>query len=353
MRTTPSSLTRVRCAWIVPALALALTAIGYAQTNIVQPGDPILASSTNSPVSDGVANAIDGQPSKYANLDSANDARPSGFVVTPAVGQTLVTGVRMESAADSPEADPKQVLLEGCNEDPVGDFNAGHWELISRLNLPAWTTDYPDQSRLQLQTFFFENYRPYKNYRWTVLHVQGPNAQAMQIAEVQLLGVGAPKNIVQPGDPIIGSSANTPAAEGVMHAIDGRPDKYLNFDSANDAKPSGFVVSPSVGKTTLIGLRMELANDEPERDPKIVTVEGSNDPDVTDFNSGTWRLIAKLELPAWTVKWPGADRYQWQELYFPNKLAYRHYRWTVLHTYGPKSNSMQIAEVEFLGYPSP
>ena len=351
MRTIPCRFTRVRGVWA--ALALVFAAMGHAQTNVLQPGDPIYASSTNSPGADGVANAIDGKPSKYANLDSANDARPSGFAVTPAAGPTLVTGLRLESAADSPQDDPRQVLLEGCNEAPIGDFNDGRWELIVMLRLPAWTLDYPDQSRLQPQTFFFENYRPYRNYRWTVLRVQGPNAGAMQIAEVQLLGVPAPKNIVRPGDPIIGSSINTPAAEGVEHAIDGKLDKYLNLDSANDAKPSGFVVTPSVGGTTVLGLRLQSANDEPERDPKVFTLEGSNDETLTDFNSGNWRLIAKLEVPAWTVKWPGSDRYQWQEFYFPNQAAYRHYRWTVLHTYGPKSNSMQIAEVEFLGYPAP
>jgi hypothetical protein len=352
MKTTPIWVSPVRWQWIALALGLAITALGQAQTNVLQPGDPILASSTNSPASAGVSNAIDGQPSRYANLDSANDARPSGFVVTPSAGPTLVTGLRLESAADAPEDDPKQMLLEGCNEDLVTDFNAGHWELIVRLEVPAWPSLFPDQGRLQTQSFTFDNYQPYKNYRWTVLHVQGPNARAMQIGEVRLLGVGAPQNIVHPGDPIIASSLNSPAAEVVVHAIDGQPAKYLNFDSANDAGPSGFVVTPSVGPTTVTGLRMESANDEPERDPKVVTVEGSNDDAITDFNSGQWRLIAKLAVPAWTVKWPGSDRYRWQQFYFPNKLPYRHYRWTVLHIYGPKNDSMQIAEVELLGFPT-
>ena len=71
----------------------------------------------------------------------------------------------------------------------------------------------------------------------------------MQIAEVQLLGSALPPNVVQAGDPIIASSSNSPGSEGVANAIDGTQAKYLNFDSANDAKTSGFVVSPSVGNT--------------------------------------------------------------------------------------------------------
>ena len=59
---------------------------------------------------------------------------------------------------------------------------------------------------------------------------------------------------------------------------------------------------------------MQSANDAPERDPKIVTVEGSNDDTVTDFTSGNWELIC-----AWTTP-PGLTaRFQTQKFYFPNQ----------------------------------
>src|ERR1041384_5496223 len=79
----------------------------WAQGNVVQPGDPIIASSSNSPGSEGVANAIDGTTAKYLNRDLANDATPAGFVVTPSVGATRVTGISITSANDAPERDPK------------------------------------------------------------------------------------------------------------------------------------------------------------------------------------------------------------------------------------------------------
>ena len=317
--------------------------------NVLQAGDPIIASSANSPGSEGVANAIDGTPAKYLNRDLANDAKPAGFIVTPSAGATLIQGISMESANDSPDRDPKSITIEGSNDD-TADYTTGTWNVIySNDNIPAWTVLFPGNDRQQWQTFLFDNYQPYKHYRWTVIHTQGPSTCCMQIAEVQLLGYAAPKNVVQPGDQIFASSANSPGSEGVANAIDGTPAKYLNRDLANDAKPAGFAMTPSVGDTTIIGLGMESANDSPDRDPKAITIEGSNDATITDFSSGNWELVYTNDnIPAWTILFPGNDRQQWQYFYFPNKKPYKHYRWTVIHTQGPSTCCMQIAEVQFL-----
>src|SRR5260221_12102749 len=112
--------------------------------------------------------------------------------------------------------------------------------------------------------------------RWTVSATATDNGCCMQVAEVGLLGTVVPGDVTQPGDPIIASSSNSPGSEGVANAIDGKPTKYLNFDSANNAKTSGFIVSPAVGVTIVTGMTLQSANDAPDRDPKIVTLEGSN-----------------------------------------------------------------------------
>ena len=91
----------IRSAFV--GLALIATPFLHAQQNVVQPGDPIIASSSNSPGSEGVANAIDGTTAKYLNRDLANNATPAGFVVTPSVGATVVNGLAMQSANDAPE----------------------------------------------------------------------------------------------------------------------------------------------------------------------------------------------------------------------------------------------------------
>src|SRR5947207_2429205 len=99
--------------WPSAALALsaclAATAYGqYLPANVCQPGDPIIASSVNSPGTEGVANAIDGTQNKYLNFDlsTGKGLLPAGFVVKPSVGVTWVTGIAMESANDQPVRDP-------------------------------------------------------------------------------------------------------------------------------------------------------------------------------------------------------------------------------------------------------
>jgi hypothetical protein len=317
---------------------------------VTQPGDPVIASSSNSPGSEGVANAIDGTQAKYLNFDSANDAKTSGFIVTPSIGATLVSGMTIESANDAPDRDVKAVLLEGSNDDSITNYTAGTWTGIYTNNsVTAWSVLFPGADRYKTQTFLFDNYVPFKHYRWTVLHTQGPSTCCMQVAEVGLLGTSAPQNILLPGDPIIASSSNSPGSEGVANAIDGTQAKYLNFDSANDAKTSGFVVTPSIGATVITGMAIESANDAPDRDVKAVSVEGSNDDNVTNFVSGNWEPVyVNNAVPSWTATFPGGDRYKTQTFYFPNQKSYKHYRWTVLHTQGPSTCCMQVAEVQLL-----
>jgi soluble cytochrome b562 len=330
--------------------------------NVLQPDDDIIASSANSPGSEGVRNAISRTDSKYLNFDSGRDGAdngfsPSGFVVTPSIGRTLVTGISMQSANDAPERDPRAIRIEGSNDPSITSFSEGNWDLIVEIHdIPAWTDLFPEAHRFRVQTFLFDNFQPYQHYRWTVLETQTtPNGCCLQIANVELLGTGEPKNVLQPSDPIIASSANSPGSEGVANAISGTDSKYLNFDSGRDGEdngfsPSGFVVSPSVGPTTVIGLSMKSANDAPERDPLIVTLEGSNDDEITGFHSGNWELIAQIEdIPAWTDLFPEGHRFQVQEFFFPNTTEYKHYRWTVHATQTtPNGCCMQIAEVELL-----
>src|SRR5881394_4622151 len=80
--------------------------------DITQPGDPIVATSNNSPGSEGVANAIDNAPTKYLNFDKVN----TGFTVTPGVGDTIVMGLTLTSANDAPDRDPSSYTLDGSND---------------------------------------------------------------------------------------------------------------------------------------------------------------------------------------------------------------------------------------------
>src|SRR5947208_5070099 len=106
MRNTKLSLLSGLIALFVLAFAGPL----HAQlTDITQPGDPIVATSNNSPGSEGVANAIDNAPTKYLNFDKVN----TGFTVTPRVGLSVVQGITLTSANDAPERDPASFILSG------------------------------------------------------------------------------------------------------------------------------------------------------------------------------------------------------------------------------------------------
>ena len=131
---------------LLASLLYALAA--QAQSDVTQPGDPIIASSSNSPGSEGVANAIDGKPTKYLNFDTRTGGKASGFVVSPSIGVTVVTGITLQSANDGPERDAKVVSLEGSNDETIAAFDSGNWEAITTLdNIPAYTSRFQTQSQ--------------------------------------------------------------------------------------------------------------------------------------------------------------------------------------------------------------
>jgi hypothetical protein len=286
--------------------------------DVTQPGDPIVATSNNSPGSEGVANAIDNQPTKYLNFDELN----TGFTVSPSAGLTVVNGLTLRSANDAPERDPASYELSGS-------YDNVNFALISSGDVPAFP------ARFFTNTVLFENKVPYRHYRLIFPTVSNaPSANSMQIAEVELLGVLAPTDVTQPGDPIVATSNNSPGSEGVANAIDNQPTKYLNFDELD----TGFTVTPSVGDTVVVGLSLRSANDAPERDPASYVLTGSND-------GSNFVSIASGDVPAFPA------RFFTNYVFFPeNTKSFKSYRLifpTVSNA--PSANSMQIAEVEFLG----
>ncbi len=138
--------------------------------------------------------------------------------------------------------------------------------------------------------------------------------------------------MTQPNDPIIGSSENYPAAEGVDKVIDNlAKTKYLNFDKLN----TGFTVIP--GRSGFVrGLVLIMANDAPERDPSSYIVEGSDDGSV-------WTLISQGALN------PPTTRYAIDEVRFLNNTSYTQYRVTFPTVRNEAAaNSMQVADVQLV-----
>ncbi len=162
--------------------------------DVTQPGDTIaLVNGENDgdanegppPGAEGVENVINNVGQKYLNFLDLG----SGFVVTPGVGATTITGIRFYPANDAVERDPASFRLEGSPDGPDGP-----WKVLAAgdLTLPDARNDGGDLAitpDLPNQTVFFVNSEAWLSYRVTFPTVKDAEAaNSMQIAEVELLG---------------------------------------------------------------------------------------------------------------------------------------------------------------------
>ena len=147
------------------------------------------------PAAEGPANAIDGNAgTKYlnygngdSNTSSATKGVGTGFYVTPALGPSIVTGIQVATANDSPNRDPLTISIEGTNATTNLDTGAT-WTLVAdNVNLGIDT----DPGR---QTYgpvvHFNNTTPYRSYRVIVKSQRGSD-NSVQYAEMNLVGSAA------------------------------------------------------------------------------------------------------------------------------------------------------------------
>ena len=141
-------------------------------------------------------------------------------------------------------------------------------------------------------------------------------------------------NVLSAKDTIVGSSANTPGAEGVANVIDGKSStKYLNFDKLN----TGFTVTPAAGSSIINAISITSANDSPERDPASYLIEGSED-------GVFFQTIASGNVAAFSA------RFTTQAFTFANTAVYKTYRVTFpTVAKASTANSMQVADVGLHG----
>jgi hypothetical protein len=331
---------------------------------ILKPGDFIIGidtdgmvSSSSYPAAENPPKLLDSNPAtKYLNRGGAG----SGFIVTPSLGMTLVQSFTLTTANDSVTRDPTSWEVYGTNEAIKSVDNstglAESWTLMDSgaIALPS--------TRLTLgPVVTVDNMAPYTSYK--MMWPTNAGDSLLQVADAAFypLPDGTGINLLSPLDPIlaveVGWQSRSPAAgptglsEGPASAIDGTTAwKYLNFGEIN----SGFIVTPSIGPSTLDSFQITTANDAVERDPTLWMLYGTNDPITTANNeSGTaenWKLICggSVDLPAErNTLGPMVNICNQAE-------AYRSYR--MLFT-GVKNataaNSMQIGEIQFYGIPEP
>jgi hypothetical protein len=149
------------------------------------------------------ADAIDNDLIEYENGGSGLNASagfapfggPVGVIVTPAVGSTVLAGLRVYPGADSAVSDPNSYILEGSNDGGT-NYATFSWTSISsgELSLPAarnpsdLLTD-PTQVN-SVQEILFSNVHGFTTYRLTFPNVVTPNsASYLEVGDIELLGV--------------------------------------------------------------------------------------------------------------------------------------------------------------------
>jgi len=168
---------------------------------ITVPSDPITIYDGASPAAEVVQEAIDGTTQKYLNFGGNYVSQdppfvgPVGLVVTPSQGSTVVTGLRLFTANDSPERDPADFVLEGSTNGGAtyAAIAAGTVSMPDDRNAPGLALNPITQFNRELN---FPNQSAYTTYRFTVNNVKDDTtANSMQVGEVQLLGAKPPASV--------------------------------------------------------------------------------------------------------------------------------------------------------------
>ncbi|MGE3308436.1 MAG: MBG domain-containing protein [Limisphaerales bacterium] len=230
---------------------------------LLRPGDPILAmdldGNSESPVGEDVSLAIDGTPlTKYLNFGRIN----SGFIVTPRVGPTVVTGFTMTTANDLDARDPVQWELSGT-DDAITTPNHGQGTSERWTPIASGTLSLPSARGEAGDPVTFANTVPYLSYRFVVFTVKGPS-NSMQFSEIQFQG-----RVMTPRKTIPVLTWNTPAAITYGTAL--RP-QQLNATATDPdssvAVPGSFQYSPATGAVPGAGahsLQVAFTPDDPAR----------------------------------------------------------------------------------------
>jgi hypothetical protein len=346
-------------------LGLMTAPVWAASTPILKPGDFIIGidtdgqvSSSSYPAGEAPKYVLDSNPAtKYLNRGGAG----SGFIVTPSLGTTFVQSFTLTTANDSASRDPTSWELYGTtNAIKSVDNSTGlaeSWTLMDKgtVTLPA------DRKVLGPVVTVNNMGGVYTSYK--MMWPTNAGDSLLQVADAAFYPTldGTGMNLLSAADSIlavqVGWQSRSPAAgptglsEGPKSAIDGTTDwKYLNFGEEN----SGFIVTPSIGPSTLDSFQITTANDSPERDPTIWMLYGTNDAITSANNSDgkaeNWTLIC-----GGSVNLPGDRNTLGPIVEICNQAeAYTSYR--MLFT-GVKNaaaaNSMQIAEIQFYGVPEP
>jgi hypothetical protein len=197
---------------LVFALLISLPLSGMtlaAGLDVTRPGDLIkgVPNDGDWPGNEAPRYAIDDNiATKYLHFKGDFNPDPgtggAGFRVTPSTRQTIVVGLTLTTANDYPGRDPIAFELSGSN----GSID-GPYRLIARGDIFDFKQIYewPRYTKNQTPISFINN-TAYDHYQLIFTAIRGPAGgmiDSMQIAEVELLGVGLIASAPSPSDGIL------------------------------------------------------------------------------------------------------------------------------------------------------
>jgi len=221
---------------------------GMLLSDVTAPGD-VVKGVPDEPRDGSIAGWPDGEYPGLAVDDDVStkflhfkgNVQPTGFVVEPAIGPTIVTGLTLTTANDSPERDPASFELSGSNDSIDGPYTliaAGDVADFAMADAwPRFTTN--------ATAIAFDNAVGYKYYQVMFPTVRDAgSANSMQIAEVELLGVPAPVarwefdgvfaatgGSGQTGIPVGAVAFEADPARGLVLSLPGGDDQFVDLGS--------------------------------------------------------------------------------------------------------------------------
>ncbi|HVE17265.1 MAG TPA: glycoside hydrolase family 95 protein [Chthoniobacterales bacterium] len=137
-----------------------------------------------------------------------------GFVITPSIGESVLTKFRFATGNDAPARDPITVTIEGSND--AHALEAGNKSFTPLYQGPAGLDTDPGRSGWGAW-IAVPNTRSFKSYRVLVTKARGV-ADGVQYAEVAFVGIPKKSRIIPPPEQIKISfrPAGNPAPEGFV-----------------------------------------------------------------------------------------------------------------------------------------
>jgi len=134
-------------------------------------------------------------------LHFKGDIETTGLRVTPSAGPTVVTGLSLTTANDNAPRDPVEYELSGSNESIDGPWTLIHAGPIVDF---AGAAEWPRRT-INSTPIRFDNDVAYEHYQLMFPTIRdAPNADSMQIAEIELLADVLKATAPSPADGMVG-----------------------------------------------------------------------------------------------------------------------------------------------------